>query len=295
MLLIAGCPDTGQPVSFLFEVSGRLEDERIREASGLARSQRQPGLLWVHNDRGNKPRVFATDATGAQLGRFSLDDLENNDWEDLASFTDGGIPYLAIAAIGDNDAEFDSRALYFVEEPDVEQKGRAQVTWTVNYRYPDGPRDAESAAIDVDTHEALVLSKRDVPPRLYSVPIRAGANETLEARYLGEVTSLDAPSRGDIEFAPKNKDWWWQPVGMDISADNRAAVVITYRSAYYYQRDAGQSWLDALNTDPLRISLGNLKNAEAVAFSDDARTVVVTGESEHSRILRVDLSEARRQ
>ena len=207
---------------------------------------------------------------------------------------DGGKPYLAIAEIGDNDAEFDSRAFYFVQEPDIEKKGRAKAAWTVRYQYPDGPRDAESAAIDVDAREALILSKRDIPPRLYSIPLKSETDEVIEAKYLGQVTSLDPPSRQDIEFAPKLKDWWWQPVGMDISADNRAAVVITYRTAFYYQRTDDQSWLDALNGKPLRISLGNLENAEAVAFADADRTIVVTGESKHSRILRVDVSGASR-
>ena len=85
-------------------MSGYLEDERIREASGLARSGRQTDLLWVHNDRGNKPRVFAIGTDGAQRGDFRLQDVDNNDWEDLASFLVDDVPYLMIAEVGDNDA-----------------------------------------------------------------------------------------------------------------------------------------------------------------------------------------------
>ena len=72
----------------------------------------------------------------------------------------------------------------------------------------------------------------------------------LTAKWLGTITSLPQPSRQDVEFAPKTKDWHWQPVGMDISADNLAAVILTYRAVYYYQRQPGQDWLDALNTQP---------------------------------------------
>ena len=76
---------------------------------------------------------------------------------------------------------------------------------------------------------------------------------------------------------------------MDISADNRAAVIMTYRAVYYYLRRDGQDWFDALNTKPIRIGLGNFRNAEAVAFGDDRRTVYVTGEDVNARLLRVDL------
>ena len=36
--------------------------------------------------------------------------------------------------------------------------------------------------------------------------------------------------------------------------------------------------------------IGNFKNAESIAFGDDKRTVFVTGENKHSRLLRIDFS-----
>ncbi len=77
---------------------------------------------------------------------------------------------------------------------------------------------------------------------------------------------------------------------MDISADNLAAVILTYRAVYYYERAPGQDWFDALNTPPRRVSIGNFRNAEAIAFGDDKRTVVVTGENKHSLMLAIDFN-----
>lgn len=291
LLAVAGCSNIEQP-AFLFDVSGRIEDKTILEASGLARSQRETGLLWVINDNGNKDRVHALNAFGMRLGEFDLRKGNNRDWEDLASFRHDGTPYLMIADIGNNEARHDHGTLYFVPEPTPEMKSEAVTEWTVRFRYPEGPRDAESAAIDVANSRALVLTKRDLPPRLYAVPLLAGADNILEAEFLGTISSLTRPSRQDVEFAPKTKDWWWQPVGMDISQDDRAAVVMTYRAIFYFERDSDQDWYDALNGVPLIVSLGNFENAEAVAFGDNARTVIVTGENEHSRILSVDLEGA---
>lgn len=289
MLAVAGCSNAEQPATLAFEVSGRLEHDKIREASGLARSQREPGLLWVINDNGAKAHVHAIDHSGDRRGEFKLKKSRNVDWEDLASFRLDDTPYLMIADIGDNDAKRDYRTLYFVEEPKPKKNEGEKLDWRIDYVYPDGSRDAESAAVDIDQQRALILSKRDIPPRLYDLPLRTDSDEAVTATLLGTVNSLHRPSRQEVEFAPKTKDWYWQPVGMDISEDGRAAVILTYRAVYYFQRQPDQDWLDALNTRPVRISLGNFKNAESIAFGNDERVVFVTGENKHARLLRVDL------
>jgi hypothetical protein len=290
LIIIAACGAAAPPDSIVPEITGRLEDTTIREASGLARSQRVPGVLWVINDSGAKKYVHAIDQSGARLGEFKLRKSRNSDWEDLASFVDDDVPYLMVADIGDNSAKRSHRTLYFVEEPIVEKDDKVTRAWKIDYRYPDGPRDAESAAIDTHERQALVLSKRDLPPQLYSVPLQAGSDEPTVATLLGTVNSLRKPSRQEVEYAPKTKSWAWQPVGMDISEDTFAAVILTYEAVYYYNRLPDQTWIDALNGEPARVGIGSLKNAEAIAFSDDKRQVVVTGEAKRSKLLRIDFN-----
>ncbi len=291
-LLAAGCPGsdagTGEAAAALrFEVAGRLDDDRIDEASGLARSQREPGILWTMNDSG-KALLYALDTTGKRVGRVELNKSDNRDWEDLASFELDGEPYLLVADIGDNDRRYKKRTLYIAKEPRTDED-KTRVDWEIDFEYPNGPRDAEAAAVDIDNERVLILSKRDIPPALYELPLRGGGDGKVTATWLGTIDSLPRPSRRDVEFAPQTKDWHWQPVGMDISEDNRAAVILTYRAVYYYLRRPGQDWFDALNSRPVRIGLGNFRDAEAVAFGDAARTVYVTGEGRHPRLLRIDL------
>ncbi len=283
--MLAGCSAKEQPAALVFEVAGNLENPEILEASGLARSQQQPGVLWTIVDEG-KPRLHPLDLSGRQLGDVELRKAENRDWEDLASFVLDGEPYLMVADIGDNDARRKKRTLYFAREPRPDEN-KTKTDWKVDYRYPNGPRDAESAAVDIANERVLILSKRDIPPSLYEVPLRADG--TVTAKWLGTIDSLPRPSRRDVEVASQIRSWHWQPTGMDISADNRAAVIMTYRAVYYYLRRDGQDWFDALNTEPIRIGLGNFANAEAVAFGDDRRTVFVTGENRNSLLLKVDL------
>jgi len=290
LTIIAACGAAAPPDAIVPEITGRLEDSRIYEASGLARSQLTSGIWWVINDNGSKEFVHAIDTSGARRGEFDLRRSRNKDWEDLASFVADEVPYLMVADIGDNDAKRHHRTLYFVAEPSVEKNSKATRAWQIDFRYPDGPRDAESAAVDVGEQQALILSKRDLPPQLYAVPLRAGSDEPIVATRLGSVRSLRRPRRQEIEFAPEIKSWAWQPVGMDISEDNLAAVILTYEAVYYYARQPDQTWIEALNGRPARIGIGSFKNAEAIAFSDDKREVVVTGEAKHSKLLRIDFN-----
>lgn len=292
LLLIAGCADPGQPAAHAPVVTGRLENADIREASGLARSQRNPGILWIINDNDSNELVHAIDHAGTRLGEFDLKKSKNRDWEDLASFRLDDVPYLLIADVGDNHAKRRYRTLYIVEEPQVAKKQKATIAWRLDFSYPDGPRDVESVAIDVENQRVLILSKRDIPPRLYEIPLRPESGDRIVATLLGPVVSLPRPRREDVEFAPLRNDWYWQPTGMDISQDNLAAVIMTYRAVYYYERRPEQDWFEALNGKPRRISLGNFKNAEAVAFGNEQRTIFVTGENKHSRLLRIDLNGA---
>ncbi len=293
LLVLGGCQEA--PTGPAPVLLGRLEDPRILEASGLARSLSQDNVLWVINDNGAKEWVHAISPRGARLGEFDLKKAKNRDWEDLASFRLDGTPYLLVADIGDNEAQRESRTLYVVEEPEVKKNSAAKLAWRVDFRYPDGPRDAESAAVDVENARALVLSKRDIPPVLYEVPLRANGKRIVTAKWLGTIRSLPPPTRQDVEFAPRTRDWHWQPVAMDISADNLAAVILTYRAVYYYERFPGQDWFDALNTRPRRVGIGNLRNAEAIAFGNAGRRVIVTGENKHSPVLLIDFEEDRTQ
>lgn len=288
LVVLVACSRGEQALPLLqFEVAGHLENPSIDEASGLARSQRENGVLWTINDEG-RPLLHALDTSGARRGEVELEQAVNRDWEDLASFELDGEPYVLVADVGDNEARRGKTTLYIAKEPGTGD-AHAEVGWKIDFRYPNGPRDAESVAVDIENERILVLSKREIPPVLYELPLRSDDDETITARRLGAIGSLPRPSRRDIESAPDTMSWHWQPTGMDISADGRAAVIMTYRAVYYYLRRAGQDWFEALNSEPIRIGLGSFGNAESVAFGDDRRTVYVTGEHRNSLLLRVDL------
>lgn len=291
LFLICGCSDPQQEPQRpgpSIVITGKLQDVAIDEASGLASSIREPGMLWVINDDG-LPLLFAIDKQGTNRGQVILANARNIDWEDLASFRLDGIPYLLVADIGDNEARRKFLTLYVVAEADLQAGQEApSPAWRIDYRYPDGPRDAEAVAVDAENARIFVLTKRDIPAILYELPLRPETDAVLLATRLGAVNSIPQPSRQDVKYARVTKDWYWQPTAMDLSPNNRAAAILGYRAVYYFERGHDEDWLTALRTSPVVVELGNYRKAESVTFSNDSLSVYVTFEKKHAPVLQID-------
>lgn len=272
-------------------IAGQLENADIDEASGIAHSRRVPDVLWTHNDSGARARLYAIDETGRQIGRIRLEDSGNRDWEDVASAGSGDTAILVAADIGDNEARRDRLSLYVIEEPDlsIDDTPELEPRRRIDFRYPEGPRDAESLAIDGD--RALILTKRDLPPILYAVDLEPDTDGVIDAERLGPVLTLPPPSRRDREFAARLNDWHWQPTAMDIAPDESAIVILTYAAVYYYRHIPGEDWYETLQRPPLAYRLGNVRNAEAVSFGADGQTIFVTVEGRNAPLYRIDILE----
>jgi hypothetical protein len=108
MTLVSGCASANIEATLPAieeQVSGRLctlESAEVVESSGIALSRRTKGVYWTHNDSGDGANLYAFDATGKDLGTYTLSGVEPIDWEDIASATIDGKPYLFVGDIGDN-------------------------------------------------------------------------------------------------------------------------------------------------------------------------------------------------
>ena len=291
-ILLAACVDADDaPVKkSAIEVAGYLESKSLREASGLAHSNVHEDLLWAINDEGPAD-LYALGPGGEKRGKVRIDDAKNRDWEDLAAFVLDDTPYLLVADIGDNEARRKDVTLYIVEEPDPDEDD-VEIEWEIEFTYPEGPRDAEAIAVDVEARRILVLSKRDIPARLYTMPLHPDTNDRITVEYLGEITSLPQPRKRQVSDAVAGNKWLWQPTGMDISSTGDAALILTYRGVYYFGREGGEAWTETLLRSPLGASLGKYANAEAIAFDDDGSHAFVTTEKKHAPLLRIDLAGA---
>ena len=293
MLLLAACSNDpgsgpgGETTQHAIE-TGVLANSALTEASGLAHSNKQDDLIWAINDGGSPATLYAIGHDGSDLGEVGMSDLQNIDWEDLASFEYGGKPMLLIADVGDNFGTRNHVTLFIVDEPDPGQQAGA-LSWKIPLRFPDGPRDVEAVAVDPMEGLVYLLAKRTIPAELYTVPLHPADNDetaVVTAKYLGTVASLPQPTERDRKRALLEMNWHWQPTAMEFSRDGNVAVILTYRAAYSYSRQDNETWLDALQRTPQVFTLGSVKEAEAVTLVGNS--IFVTVEAKRAPLYRIN-------
>lgn len=256
---------------------GNIDDLSLDEASGLDVSTRDPDVLWAINDSGNEPRLFALSRRGANLGSWPVALPGLGDWEDLSSFTLDGESFLLIADVGDNFRWRRVLRLYVVREPQLSELADdtvLQVDRTIQFRYPDGPRDSEGVAVDSSTREILIVSKRVVPAEVYRLPLETPEGQIIRAERIALLTGIPQPTERDLYESSSFGEIRSWPTALDIHGDH--AVIVTLKDAYLFERLAGQSWGDTFSGIPQRIALPRVGQQEAAAFSSDGRKIYTT-------------------
>lgn len=261
-----------------------LRSGRVTEASGMTFSRRDPEKLWILNDSGCSAELHLTGSDGADLGHVTVKGARNVDWEDIASFESGGRSWLLIADTGDNDAKRPERSLLLLEEPAPPAGGAAisgevAVSREIRFRYAGGPRDCEAVAVDSVNRRILLVSKRTQPPELHELPLDpVDGGDPLTTRRIGTLRT-EAPGGGLIPFRD-------QPTGMDISADQSLAAIVTYYGVFLFPRKPAESWEAAFARPPLVLAPHQTAQAESIALSRDGATIRVVSEGKNPPLVQ---------
>lgn len=161
----AAAPDPG-----VTEVC-RFTDDRFTEISGLARSLRHPGVLWLHNDSGGGPYLYAVDErTCRTLATIRIAGIPARDMEAIATSRDRqGNAVIWVGDIGDNRDSWPYVRLHRILEP-AQLVDQTVPATTFRFTYPDGPHNAE--ALLAWKGRIWVVTKQLAHGGLYSVPLR---------------------------------------------------------------------------------------------------------------------------
>lgn len=248
-------------VTELFEgpfAMGELENRQIDEASGLAYSVRNPGHLWTHNDSGDFNRIFLIGKDGSHAGTFRILGTGNRDWEDM-SIGPGpvdGIPYLYVADIGDNRAQYDIKRIFRFPEPNADDYDTSQnlihvpsdSVDTILFRYPDDvKKDAETLMIDPLTRDLYVVTKREFPVTVYIARYPYPLDEVFYLERLGTLPFTDVTAG-------------------DISPDGRHILLKTKERVFMWSRNEAESVASALSRTPVRLPYVPEPQGEAITW-----------------------------
>ncbi len=280
-LAVFGPPAEYEPAPRLI---GRLEDERIAEASGLAASRRHADHFYVHNDSGDLPRVFLIDRSGRTRLEIRLQGAQARDYEDIAMAPGdaAGQWDVCVADIGDNSARRSTVVVYRFPEPELPADGAPLIEVTpqaFTFKYADGPADAEAFCVHPETGDGYILTKRtDGRSFVYKLAAPWSADEVRVLPKLAEVR-LPAPlaAAGIVTAA-------------DIGPDGRRLAVRCYFGGWEWRLPEG---LDVAAFDriwqaePAALSLALERQGEALCYAADGRSLLTVSEGLHPGLYEV--------
>jgi hypothetical protein len=260
LLLSVGVSDTTGSVC-------RLQSKLINESSGVAASLRRPNVFWTHNDSGDKPRFFAFDAGGKDLGTYELSGANAVDWEDMASRRVGGKNYLYFGDIGDNARRRKSIVIYRVEEPAL-SKGEHVLHKFDSFicEYPDAAQDCEALLVTPQGDVQLVTKSLFGDSNVYFARLKGKKIRLVKLTNL----DLDAGSLGGNLVT-----------GGAMSLNSDKVVIRTYADALLFVPKKGQKWYSA---KPVHIPLAEEAQGEAVCFDPKANRLITTSEGSPCRV-----------
>lgn len=261
---------------------GALKTDKLDEISGMAESRRNVGVLWMHNDAGDQPRLFAVNLAGQLLAEVAVPGAQALDWEDIAigPGLDPTAPSLYIADIGDNAADRAQVTVYRAPEPIVDpgtpgvQTALSQVE-AIHLRYPDGPRDAEALLIDPLSGDLLLVSKEsDGKSKVYraKAPLQAGA--LVDLAKVGKLEFGKGPLPGDA-----------LATAAAVAADGLHFAIRTRDHAFEWARLPGESLPQALFAAPCVLPLRSEDQGEALSYAADGSGLYTVSEGKGAKIL----------
>ncbi len=254
---------SGRPV-------GKVQDDSLRELSGIAASRRNPGVLYVHNDSDEVPQIYAITEKAQLLGACRIQGATERDWEDIAvgPGPDPNRSYVYIGDIGDNVARYPEIVVYRVPEPKVDAVAPfRQMTIgpadTLRFVYPDKPRDAETLLVDPLTGDIYIISKRELVPKVFRA---AYPQSTTKQTRLEQVAVLPLATF---------------PTGGDVSPDGRRVIVRGMFHAALWERPAGEPLWRAFSGQPQTISVAAEPQGEAIGFDYQGSGYFTISEGRH--------------
>jgi len=250
--------------------------DNLSEASGIALSARNPGVLWAHND-GSREKLFALSTNGALLASFNL----RRSVADVEGVAVGpgpvkGVSYLYVGDIGGDTATGTSRDrvhVLRVPEPLVEpnwagdpKSGDFEQVEGFILRYPDGSYDAEALMVDPLSGDVLIATKQPTGTRVYRASLTGATNN---ATLVSELV-------GSVPFAEVSAG--------DISADGRQLALRREEFAWIWARCDSEPIADALARSGRQIPVvgpPEEPNGEAIAFLREGLGYLTVSEGEY--------------
>ncbi len=248
---VPGCTLYGEP-----RETGTIPDV-LPELSGLAASQRHPGVFWAHNDSGNDLALFAIDETGAVRARLTLTGADPRDVEDVTvgpCAPGDARPCVFLADIGDNFERRDQVRLYRLPEPESLADATVPVE-VLTFTYPDGAHDAEALVMDARSGRLAIITKT-----------RASLGDVYALEGFRPGATVQAVKLGTLEL-PETLDR--ATTAASLHPSGQRLLLRTYTRVWEVRQPDAARLEDLLKGQVVEVPGASQAQAEAITFLQD--------------------------
>ncbi len=248
------------------KILGDLPKE-LKEVSGIE-TVSQSHLIWMHNDGGNKSRLYGVDRDGKIIKTLKID-AKNNDWEDLTSDADGNI---YIGDFGNNENKRKNLAILKVKAKDLDKDKKVDIKRIAFYyeKQSKFPPKKKKMYFDCESfiyHKGhlYLFTKSRVKGNhgrtdLYKIPAIKGEHK---AQYMASFNTCE------------DLDCWVTSV--DISDDGKKLVMLTPKAVWVFSNFTSDNFFNGAVTT---YNFDYISQKEGVCFKDQ-NTLYITDENAH--------------
>lgn len=243
-------------VVFTFDLSaqstklGKISSPLLSEISGITPSSIFNNSFWVHNDSGDKSRIYLIDSLANLKSVIKLEGISTVDCEDISTVTIDGVNYILLADIGNNRSDREILNIYMFPEPkDVKTTliKKDQIR-KISFKYADKRRDAEAIFVDQENLELYIISKRDFNSTVFSFSLKDIAHS--------EILSLSPKLSLPFTFV----------TAADMSQNGSYIIIKNLTHVFLWHRDKNESVLTALSKPYKEVSYQIEPQGEAICF-----------------------------
>lgn len=270
--------------------AGTVSSPDITEASGIVASWNgsgdgASGPWWVHNDSGDRARLFAVDGTGRLLATVELEGAEARDWEDIAvgpPASPGGPAQLYVGDIGNNAAMRSptgarrSIRIYRLDEPSTPRAPAAGASTApveharatgFTLTYPDRAYDAEALLVDPIDGDLIVVTK-DWSATGESQVFRASGAATIPGGSTTALEHVGSVPTGQATLV----------TAADVTRDGSVVALRSYGAVQLYSRPPGAPLWAAFEKAPCAGPRVSELQGESIGFAPDGGSYLTLAE-----------------
>ena len=250
------------------------------EISGIAPSLANDDQYWLHEDKGNIPRLMLYDTLGVCKANYFLQGFEITDLEDVSLAVIEEDTLIFLGDVGDNNKSREYVKIISLSDKKTQSNASVTVSGINNYmiKYPADDagipikEDCEAFCFDPLSSDFYFFSKNSFKTQVYRLSLPLTANGFNMLQSVGEIA---LPNQ--------------MVTAANISFDGKFLMLKTYENIYFWERSDKEPIETLLTLEPVRLPYIKENHGEAACFSVQKNLYLTVSEKTDESAIKMNI------